>query len=447
MKSLLVASVQAGPPGMESDVARLLSRAASADLVELRVDSLRTPDLERLLELGEQISKPLLLTCRSKREGGAFEGSEEERLAISMRAIELGFDYVDVEIDALQKPLSEGGKKSRTKLVLSHHDFEGIPEDLDLLVERALSLGADVVKIAARVSSLEESLHLAKAGERVRAVGKAFAPVPLGPAGASGRILANRLGSVFSYAPIDATRPTGPGQVSLEDLKDIYRFSEIGDATEIYGILGAGALESLSPAMHNRFFQRVGRNAVYVPFQETELSAFVRAARTIGVAGLSVTLPFKEEILGSLEEVDDEARAIGAVNTVIVRDGRWKGYNTDVRGVLEPLAAFAPLRGRKAVVVGAGGAARAAAHALVGEGSSVLVLARTESRAASVAKAAGCEWGPLSRLDSEYWDLLVNATPVSPLEGSISEKSIVFDMVTVPERTPLIRKARDAGAS
>jgi 3-dehydroquinate dehydratase / shikimate dehydrogenase len=428
-----------------SELARAALRgSARADIVELRVDAVDRPDLSALRRVGLELGKPLLLTCRSAREGGAFSGTEAERLAILDRAMGHGFEYVDVEIDSLAAPLPRRGNG---KLVLSHHDFHSFPWDLDRKIARALELGADFVKIAVRVSSLKDSLRLARAGDEVRKAGKGYVPVPLGPAGTSGRILASPLGAAFTYAPLSASKATGPGQIPLADLLDLYRFRSISEKTAIYGIVGERALETLSPAMHNRLFARLAKDAVYVPFQETDLGGFVSAARELGVSGLSVTLPFKEAILQHLDEVDDLAARIGAVNTIVVREGKWKGYNTDRDGVLEPLRKLGPLRGKRTVLLGAGGAARAAAHALVEEKSSVLVLARNEERASSLAASLGCESGPLERLASEPWDLLVNATPASPPVDSIPATSIVFDMVTVPEETALIRKAREAGAS
>jgi adenylyltransferase/sulfurtransferase len=438
----LVASIQARS---EDELDRsALARAGRADIIELRVDGLERPNLERLRDLGLEIGKPVLLTCRSSREGGAFAGSERERLRLLERAVAVGFDYVDFEIDSLDSPPPCG---SRTNLVLSHHDFRAPPRDVESKIVRALELGADVVKIAARVSSLEDSLRLARAGERVRRAGKSYVPVPLGPTGTSGRILASRLGADFTYASLDSSRSTGPGQIALDELLDLYRFRSISAGTAVYGIVGARALETLSPAMHNRLFERLGKDAVYVPFQETDLRAFVSGARALGVAGVSVTIPFKEAILGYLDEIDPLAAAIGAVNTVVVREGRWKGYNTDRGGVLEPLEKLGALRGKKALLIGAGGAARAAAHALIEKGASVLILARTEPRAAALAAAVGAASGPLSRLASESWDVLLNATPASPDPPAIPGDSIVFDMVTVPEETSLLRKAREAGAS
>ncbi len=452
MTTELMASIAADS---EAELVRLsLEAAGRADGVELRVDSIARPDLERLREEVGKLGKPMLLTCRSRREGGAFAGTEAERLALVHRALDVGFDYVDVEIDSLSSPL-ERGKASKTKLVLSHHDFEGLPQNMTALVERALELDADIVKIAARVASLRDSLRLAELGVIARAAGKDFAPVFLGPSGTSARILARRLGARFAYAPVEGSRPTGPGQVPLDDLLDLYRFSSIGEATEIYGILGSRATHSLSPAMHNRFFARIGRDAVYVPFQEDELEPFVEAARRLGVSGLSVTLPFKESILSYLDEVDEEARRIGAVNTVVVKAGKWKGYNTDRDGVLEPLSKLGALDGienKKVVLLGAGGAARAAATALSDRKVHLVVLARDPSRAETLAGPLGAESGPMERLAGESWDLLVNATPVGsegtsaelPV-GEIAPGSVVFDMVSVPERTPLIERARDAG--
>jgi adenylyltransferase/sulfurtransferase len=442
--SRLVVSLQAGS---EADLLRdAVLYSKRADLVELRVDGLDRPHLQRLRDLAGEIGKPILFTCRSASEGGAFSGPERERLALLERAEALAFDYVDIEIDALSAPPT---RRAGAKLVLSHHDFRGIPEDLDGKIQKAIELGADVVKIAARVVSLEGSLRLARAGDRARMAGKQYVPVPLGPAGTSARILAGRLGAAFTYAPVSRSRSTGPGQVALDELLDLYRFSKISSTTEIYGLLGERALESLSPAMHNRLLQRLERDAVYLPFQETNLAAFVPAARELGVAGLSVTIPFKEAILEHLDEIDAVAARIGAVNTVVVRGGKWKGFNTDREGVLEPLTKLGrPLAGKRAIVVGAGGAARAAAHALNEKKASVLVLARREEKAEALAKTIGGESGSLAQLATESWDLLVNATPSSSLSPpSISAESIVFDMVTVPEETALLKRAREAGAA
>ena len=420
-----------------------------ADLVELRVDALDKPDLEMLRA---STVTPSILTCRAAEEGGHFHGDETARIATLTRAVELDFDYVDFEIATMRKIRRVA--QTGAQLVLSYHDFEGMPKDVEALTKEALDLGADVVKVAARVDSLRDVLRLASLGTRVRDAGKTFVPVPLGPHGTSGRILAGKLGAAWTYAPARGGDATGPGQIGLDEALELYRVQSVHAGTEVYGIVGIHALSSRSPRMHNWLFVRLERDAVYVPFQEGDLGAFVAAARELGVSGLSVTNPFKEAILPFLDEVDEAARRIGAVNTIVVRDGHLCGYNTDREGVLEPLRAAGNLRGKKAVVVGAGGAARAAVAALSDLGASVRVLARRPERARKLAEPLGVEAGSLVGPIDEAWDVLVNATPIGSLGsseqefplGEVPEHAVVFDMVTVPEETPLIRRAREAGA-
>lgn len=446
--SKLVASVMGHSVSSMERIARQLPEGA--DIVELRLDGLTDPDAADLATLARALTRPAIVTCRAKTEGGSFAGTDSERLSLLERAAAMGFDYVDVELAALERPFSKGD----AKLILSHHDFTGLPRDGARLMDEALALDADVVKLAARVSSLDEAWSLAAMGDAVKKAGKAFAPVAMGPAGVAARILAARFDAAFTYAAARGGVRTGPGQVLLDDMLGLYRFHTIDADTEVYGILGAHALASRSPAMHNPFFAGGGRNAVYVPFEASDLEAFLRGAKRLAVSGLSVTLPYKEAILPLLDEVDALAERIGAVNTVVVERGRWKGYNTDIDGVAEPLRRLGDWSGRSAVVVGSGGAARGAVFALEGLGASVTVLARRQDKAAALAGAIGAASGELAELDGARFDVLVNATPVGSDGASDTELPVasldasqcVFDMVTAPEVTPLIRRARGAGA-
>lgn len=451
--TLLVGAVAAH--SVESLVRMAARGTRGADVVEVRLDAVAGVTEKDLTTIRAATDAPMILTCRCREQGGAFTGSESERLALLARGGSLGFDYIDVEIAAVAS-IDEPFAKGDAELILSHHDFDGLPAEPEALVTQAVELGADIVKIAARVSSLDEVWPLAAMGELVRAEGKRFVPVAMGPAGVAARILSARFGAHLTYAAAGGGPPTGPGQLDLDDMVSLYRFASIGTGTEVYGILGSHALTSRSPRMHNPFFESIGRDAVYVPFEETDLEAFVRGAKRLEIAGLSVTLPFKESIVPFLDELDDTAAEIGAVNTVVVRGGRWKGYNTDIDGIVEPLERAGEWRGRPAVVVGSGGAARAAVFALDRLGASVTVLARQAARSKSLAAEIGGESGTLSELGSARWDLLVNATPVGSAGedgvceslpvGTIRPEQCVFDMVTAPEQTPLIRRARERGA-
>ncbi|MGH9462145.1 MAG: shikimate dehydrogenase [Vicinamibacteria bacterium] len=442
----VVAAVMA--PSMAETLRAVEASTGGADLIELRVDAIRDPDLEAL-RLAD--SRPLIFTCRSPREGGVFRGSETERREILRRALELGFDYVDIELDTIDHALRDIETSSR--LILSHHAFDSLPDDLPGWVDRAADWGADVLKLAGRASSLADVLRLGEIGPAAHDRGLAYAPITMGPAGVAGRVLASRLGAEWTYAAARGLTATGPGQLDLDELLERYRFRSIDASTQIYGIVGLPVQGSLSPVMHNDSFGRRGLNAVYVPFEEEELSTFVEAAKDLGVAGLSVTRPFKEAILPFLDDLDHDAKAIGAVNTVSVRKGKWLGFNTDAEGAVRPIARRMRLAGKRAVILGAGGAARAAAVGLRRAGAKVVVLARNPARAKAVADVADGDAGGLTELARRPWDILINATPLASglLERGREPESLrpgaaVLDMVYEPQQTELLEAARQRGA-
>ncbi|MDD1659562.1 MAG: shikimate dehydrogenase [Methanomicrobiales archaeon] len=218
----------------------------------------------------------------------------------------------------------------------------------------------------------------------------------------------------------------------------------------ICGITGYPCSHSRSPALWNQLFSRYGLPYFYTSFEWPAIEEVIRAARDLGVRGLSVTIPFKEEVMGCMDEVDEDARAIGAVNTVVQCGGVLKGFNTDWLGVRAPLE---DLRGARAAVLGAGGAAAAAVYALLSLEMEVTILARTVEKADRLASRFGCRAGPLSSFGKLSPQVVVNATPVGMLanrssllaEEDLGEGMTVFDLVYTPPETPLLSLARRAG--
>jgi shikimate dehydrogenase len=220
----------------------------------------------------------------------------------------------------------------------------------------------------------------------------------------------------------------------------------------VYALLGRPVVNSLSPAMHNAGFAALGLNAVYVPVESRDVDDFREFARLIGMQGASVTIPFKRDVIPLVDEVAPTAAAAGAVNTITIRDGRWIGMNTDADGFLEPLRRRLPdLAGIRAVVLGAGGAARGVGLALAREGAHVAISARRPEAAQAVAQAIGADataWPPTPG----SWDLLVNATPVGsgadrggvPFSGPF-DGTLVYDLVYDPDPTELMRRAEQNG--
>lgn len=412
-----------------------------ADIVELRLDTVQDPSAAAGLA-GRK--KPVIVTCRHQSQGGHFKGSEDERRAILSEALSLGAEYVDLEWRESCASLMEmtGGRR----VILSHHDFTGMPAEIDSLSREMLASGAEIVKLAITAHRLGDTLTLRAIGRNTRVP---VALIAMGEAGIASRILAGWMGSCWTYAGDGVA----PGQISQRRLQDEFGFRRIGARTAVYGVLGRPVSHSVSPAMHNAAFRAAHIDAVYLPIAAADYDDFMRFAAAADLAGVSVTAPFKVNAFESADECDPVSRRIQSVNTLRRDGGRWLGCNTDVTGFLAPLTSVMRLPGARATVLGAGGAARSVSVALASAGVRVTIAARREEQARSVAAltgAATCPWPP----EPESWDLLVNATPVgttshgnaSPLPDDylFHGGSTVYDLVYNPPYTRLLADAERA---
>jgi 3-dehydroquinate dehydratase/shikimate dehydrogenase len=434
-------------------LARMEALAPVADLFEVRADFVPDLDLAALLQARV---KPLLFTCRPESEGGRWPDADPEgRRRLLHQAVERGFDLVDVELRSGFDDVI--ATKAGNGLVISFHDLERLPDDLDGLHARMAATGADIVKIvgtARSVADLGRLMAMASRQPWPTTPGRGLVALAMGPLGVPSRILGGRHGAPFTYASPVAGKEAAPGQLPAAVLADSYRVRSIGPETCVFGVLGSDVLRSLSPTIHNRAFAERGIDAVYVPLQAESLPAFLQALPDLGLSGLSVTRPYKSDILSHLHSVTPNAAEAGSVNTVVERDGRLLGLSTDGDGVLVPLRQHLDVAGRPVTIVGGGGAARAAAYTLGRAGARVTVRARRPEQAAEVAASTGCAHGPLAALADDSWDVLINATPVgsgaqpgeSPVPSELLRPgAVVFDMVYEPRPTPLLRAAHAAG--
>jgi 3-dehydroquinate dehydratase/shikimate dehydrogenase len=283
----------------------------------------------------------------------------------------------------------------------------------------------------------------------MRATGaEAVALVAMGDAGIASRVLASRFGSCWTYAGDGVA----PGQISASRLRDEFSFRTIGGSTALYGVVGRPVMHSVSPAMHNAAFRATGMDAIYLPLAAADFEDFLAFADAMALAGASVTAPFKVDAFDHAAESDPVARRIQSVNTLRRTAGRLTACNTDVAGFLAPLQAVAKLQGRRATILGAGGAARAVAEALHSAGAQVAIAARRREAAAQMAALTGAsiaEWPPAA----DSWDVLVNATPIgtspatadTPLPNGPLTGELVYDLVYNPPDTQLLKDARAAG--
>ena len=425
------------------DLRRARDAAEGADIVEMRLDTVDRPDP---LGAVEGRLRPVIVTCRAAWEGGFFRGSEEERQAILEQASTAGAEFVDVEARAGFAPCIIRARRGRG-VVLSWHDYEGTPEDIFNRAAAMRSTGAEIVKIATTANRLADTVQLMELAGGSDVEAGSHVIMAMGAAGMPSRILASRFRNRWTYAGDGIA----PGQISTKRLLCDFTFRRIRPDAALYGVVGNPIGHSRSPAMHNAGFEALGINAAYVPLQTPDIDDFVRFARTVSLQGASITAPHKVSVVRYMDDVEPLARRVGAVNTLIVRDGRWIGANTDVAGFLAPLAGRIALKRARASVLGTGGAARSVAIALVDQGAAVTICARREEAAREIADLVGGSVGQFPPRASS-WDVLINATPVgtgpdgeNPIPGAPLDGEIVFDLVYTPAETRLLAAARAAG--
>jgi 3-dehydroquinate dehydratase / shikimate dehydrogenase len=429
-----------------AELRRRRDAAAGADLVELRLDGVDRPDAAGALE-GRL--RPVIVTCRPAWEGGAFEGSEQERRRILLDAITAGAEFVDLELRAEFTPELVRLRRGRG-VIVSSHVYGPAPTDLAERVRALRSSGAEVIKYAFEAQSLSDTLRLFElaAGSDLHTdEAQDHVLIAMGPSGSPTRVLAARLGNRWTYAGDGIA----PGQLPAAQLLREFEFRRIRPDADLYGVVGNPIAHSLSPAMHNAGFAERGLNAAYLALQAADADDFVRFARGMKLRGASITAPFKVPMMDRVDEFDSLAAQVGAINTLNVVKGRWLGSNTDVAGFVTPLKGRMALKRTRATVLGAGGAARAVAVALKHAGAAVRVSARRPDEAGAVAALVGVNAGTFPP-EPGSWDVLVNATSSgsrpddrSPMEGVRLDGEIVFDLVYSPAETPLVRQAREAG--
>lgn len=420
--------------------------------LELRLDYLRNVKEKETFLSWLRRTRPravFIATCRRREGGGLFQGSREEQIGILAEAAHSGCGWCDVEIETAQHFDRDELVRALfpAHLIVSYHDFRGTPRNLGGVVRQLERAGGRAIKIATQCRSVSDSVRIC---ELARGRRDAIA-IPMGEFGLAGRVLSLRMGSALAYAAVE--QGTAPGQLSLDAMADVYRAARITRRTRVCGVIGDPIGHSLSPLLHNTAFHARKFDAVFVPFLVRNLKEFFGAMKGFGVAGLSVTIPHKETILGFLDGCDRLAERIGAVNTVVVRgDGRLYGYNTDYVGVLRSLERRLRVVGSRVLLYGAGGAARAAAFALAQAGSIVCLCARRPERARELARAVGGQVVGRADLAHEFFDAIVNCTPIgmhprggSPLKSAELNCRIVMDMVYRPRETELLRLARGKG--
>jgi len=449
-------------------------------MLELRTDYLvkLSPALVRklVLEASSKSELPIVVTCRDKRQGGVMDYPQQLRVEVLTSALGAGAEFIDFEYEnflsaeSREKILLALSRKPKARLVLSAHNFETRFDNIAKLYRQILSVyPAAIPKLVYMANDINDCfeafdlLH-GTSGDRI-----VFC---MGEAGLISRILAEKLGSFYTFASIDDKTATGPGQLTIEQFKKLYRFDCVDAETEVYGVIGFPIAHSLSPAIHNAAFGEAGLNKLYLPLLvgggKTEFDRFmdnILARDWLGFRGLSVTIPHKQNALDYVIRnggfVEPLAERIGAVNTLIIgEDGKLGGYNTDYAGALDAITstlgvATTDLQSLQAAVIGAGGVARAIVAGLSNAGANIRIYNRTVEKAKTLARQFNCRFAGLDDLANIKADLIINCTSIgmhpdineTPLpKECIKKDMVVFDTVYNPAETLLLRQAREAGA-
>jgi 3-dehydroquinate dehydratase / shikimate dehydrogenase len=421
--------------------------------LEFRLDYLKRPiaalfKVRRFLETHQYVTA--LATCRRANNGGKFKGSLASQLDVLAKANAAGCQIIDIELESAlkSKPEALARLRSRAGLILSFHDFRAT-RNLEKTLEKMLNIPADFYKIVSTATTLSDNVTMMKFLQ-TESEKHALIGLCMGEQGIISRVLSVRAGSVFTFGAVSEDQRTAPGQVSAHELRTVYRIEQVDAATRIFGVAGDPIEHSLSPVIMNTALRRENVNGVYLALHAKTLKDLIYCLREIPLHGLSITMPYKQAILEYLDNTDAHTSKIGACNTVVRgQDGKLYGFNTDTAGVVRPLEQRLPLESAKVLVIGAGGAARAAVFGVKERGAEVWILNRTSAKAQKLARQAKARALKRTDLRKLTFDVIINATPVGmgntrecPLKDDEIQARIVFDMVYDPVETHLLQVAR-----
>ena len=439
-----------------------------ADIVELRVDCL-DPD-ERLLirRFPEMAGLPVIMTIRRDIDGGHFIGGESARVKLLARGLayanadsRFNFAYVDIEEDFDVPSLEEAARTFGTRIIRSFHNINGVIDDIPAKIKSMQRSGDEIVKVALAAKSTSDVLRIFKSSKIFAKQDKIL--ICLGHYGVYSRILAERFGSFLTYtSALSENEVAGaPGQLDVQELAELYRFRKISNKTKIFGIAGYPLKASVSPWFFNTVFGIDNTDAVYVPFPTDSIPYFLELAKELKVQGLSITVPYKEEVLSTLMDYSTGVQSIGACNTMSRSQDGWYGENTDATGFSDSLLNFLGrknLKRQKITIIGAGGVARAVAAEVYRLGGKALILNRTVHKARNLASLYEFRWGGLDNqgieIMSKYSDIIIQTTSIG-MEGydtadplqlyTFTGKEAVMDLIYMPAETPFLKRAAAAG--
>lgn len=437
------------------------------DAVELRADFLDPQELLHIRRFPQLAHIPVILTVRRLSDGGHFQGGEGSRITLFARGLAFSdtdplknFAYIDLESDMQVPSLEEAAQAFNIGIIRSLHSIKSPIRDVTAVIREMRRSEEEIVKIAYKAQNLQDVTALFK---QTRGLSGQHTLIAMGKYGIPSRILAPRLQSAFVYVmPQEYITKYHLEQEYIDPitLNTLYRFRTITADTEIYGVVGSDTSKSFSPSIHNEGFGRKGINAVYIPISAVNIAEAIEFADCAGISGLSITHPFKFDVIPFLDSLGPASKACGAVNTVLFGAKR-QGLNTDIDGFSRALLEFLhtkSLRFKRVAIIGTGGAAHAIANAVHLLHGKACIFGRSAEKAKMLAARYNFRWAVLdlasARILKKYSDIMIQATSVGmqesedPLEFyTFSGTEKVFDVIYTPEKTTLLKRAENTGCA
>ena len=425
-----------------------LQRAlGKVDGVELRFDYAESIDITEVRALREEFTLPMIFTLRKKSQGGFYPGNEETRLQALLALCDCQPEYLDLEYD-VPLPFWQQIKMlyPAIRLISSYHHFTETPNDLMAVFAQMQHPYCDAYKLATFANTTLDALRMLQFVSSQRNHYR-LTGICMGADGQCTRILSPVVGNAMNYVCLTPAETTASGQLTVDELESIYHYRKLNTETKIYALLGDPIFSSVGHIVHNQAIEYLQENAVYLKLRVTkaELAQFFMRCQSLPFFGFSVTMPLKEAVMSYLEDIDETARAIKAVNTIVRSGQHYLGLNTDGVGAIAAVSENIALANQRVIILGAGGAARAIAYVALQHQAKVIILNRTVHKARELAGELECGWDELSALSTLDYAVVINTLPETVLvEKNIQSGSVVMDIVYQPIYTAFLLKAKEA---
>jgi shikimate dehydrogenase/3-dehydroquinate dehydratase type I len=457
-----------------------------ADFIELRMDLIADGNLDDLIGAIRNAagSVKIIVTCRKKEEAlsvnelpqakSIIKDKKILKMDLLKKAIDLKADFVDIELSDGKAAIVElrdycemqGGV---TGIIVSYHDIKKTPSvtKLQEIFHKCLENDAAVVKIVTFAKRAEDNLKVLGMIPYAQKHSQKIIAMCMGAEGLISRVVAPFLGAYLSFAALDSDTQSAPGQLTVRQMKQINNLIQgnslpnksaavisSGHDLHNYVLLGNPVAQSLSPLMHNAALKEMGIEGHYNAFCVSDIEYALCGIKGMNIRGASVTIPYKVSVMEYLDEIDDDALKIGAVNTIVNNNGRLTGYNTDWLGLMLTIRELMTVKDKTFVVIGAGGTARAAVYGIMKEGGLPIIVNRTMIKGKILSNEFNCPSYSLSDLAKIKADSLINTTPIgmyphidqSPMGASLlGGYKYVIDVIYNPLKTRLLRDAEGQG--